>query len=149
MARGKSQAIKLRTVLPLGAVTLFSLFLFFWILPFQEFNPLSGIDFTAITFVFWLAFVGLLLIALGIVAMPEMKNTPARIAGFFFIAFGLIAFVFAVIIMIDGNINQIMSDVNLRFFVTLLFGVASVILLVDLVPRLISKKGMIETVANF
>ncbi len=149
MARGKSQAIKLRTVLPLGAVTLFSLFLFFWILPFQEFNPLSDIDFTAITFVFWLAFVGLILITLGIVALPEMKNLPARIAGFFFIGFGLVAFIFAVIIMVDGNISQIMNDLNLRFFVTLLFGIASIILLIDLVPRIISKKGMIETVANF
>lgn len=148
MVRGKSQATKLRTVLPLGTVTLFSLFLFFTILPLQEFNPFRDIDFTGAVFVFWLAFVGLVLITLGIVAMPEMRNIPARIAGFFFIAFGLLAFVFGLIIMIDGDVNAILNDPTLRFFATLLFGVATVILLADLIPRIISRKGMIEAVAN-
>ena len=145
MARGKDSARKLRSVLPLGAVTLFSLLLFFWIAPFDDLNPLRTVSFTGLVFVFWLAFIGLVLITLGILALPEMKNFPARFAGAFFIGFGLIALVFAVIVMIDGNINTLMDDNNLRFITTLLFGVASVILLADLIPRLSIGKGIIET----
>jgi len=145
MARGKDSARKLRSVLPLGAVTLFSLLLFFWIAPFDDLNPLRTVSFTGLVFVFWLAFIGLVLITLGILALPEMKNFPARFAGAFFIGFGLVALVFAVIVMIDGNINTLMDDNNLRFITTLLFGVASVILLADLIPRLSIGKGIIET----
>ncbi len=145
MARGKDSARKLRSVLPLGAVTLFSLLLFFWIAPFDDLNPLRTVSFTGLVFVFWLAFIGLVLITLGVLALPEMKNFPARFAGAFFIGFGLIALVFAVIVMIDGNINTLMDDNNLRFITTLLFGVASVILLADLIPRLSIGKGIIET----
>jgi len=145
MARGKDSARKLRSVLPLGAVTLFSLLLFFWIAPFDDINPLRTVSFTGLVFVFWLAFIGLVLITLGILALPEMKNFPARFAGAFFIGFGLVALVFAVIVMIDGNISTLMDDDNLRFITTLLFGVASVILLADLIPRLSIGKGIIET----
>ena len=145
MARGKTGATKLKTVLPLGAVTLFSLLLLFWIAPIDDINPLRTVTFTGLVFVFWLAFVGLLLISIGLLAMPEMKNPPARIAGFLFIVFGLIAFVFAVIIMIDGNISAIVDDPNIRFFATILFGITSIILLVDLLPRIGIGKGIIET----
>ncbi len=148
MAKGKTGAKKLRTVLPLGTVTLFSLLLFLWIAPIDDINPLRTVGFTGLVFVFWLIFVGLLLISIGILAMPEMENAPARIAGFLFIAFGLIAFIFAVVTMIDGNINAIMNDSNLRFFVTILFGITSVILLVDLIPRIGIGKGIVETVNN-
>jgi hypothetical protein len=146
MAKGKTGATKLRTVLPLGAVTLFSLLLFFWIAPIDDINPLRAVEFTGLVFVFWLIFVGLLLISIGILSMPEMQNTPARIAGFLFIAFGLIALVFAIVTMIDGNITTIMNDANLRFFTTILFGLTSVILLVDLIPRIGIGKGIVETV---
>lgn len=145
MARGKESAKKLRSVLPLGAVTLFSLLLFFWIAPFDDINPLRTVTFTGLVFVFWLAFIGLVLITLGILALPEMKNFPARFAGAFFIGFGLVALVFAVIVMIDGNINTLVDNNNLRFITALLFGVASVILLADLIPRLSIGKGIIQT----
>ncbi len=148
MARGKTGATKLRTVLPLGAVTLFSLLLLFWIAPIDDINPLRSVTFEGLVFVFWLIFVGLLLLSIGILALPEMENAPARIAGFFFIVFGLIAFIFAVIIMVDGNINAILNDANLRFFATILFGITSIILLIDLVPRIGIGKGIIETVNN-
>ncbi len=147
MVRGKKEAEQLRTVLPLGAVTLFTLFLFFWIAPIDQLNALRGVDFTSIVFVFWLAFVGLVLITLGVLALPEMENLPARIAGIFFIAFGLIALIFAILIMIDGNISVISTDQNLRFITALLFGVTAITLLADLVPRIITGKGIIE-VAN-
>ena len=146
MARGKTGATKLRTVLPLGAVTLFTLLLLFWIAPIDEINPLRTLNFEGVVFVFWLVFVGLLLISIGILAMPEMKNAPARIAGFLFIIFGLVAFIFAVVIMLDGNINAITADPNVRFFATILFAVTSIILLVDLIPRIGIGKGIIETV---
>jgi len=147
MVRGKKEATQLRSILPLGAVTLFSLFLFFWIAPIDQLNALRNVDFTSIVFVFWLAFVGLVLITLGVLALPEMGNTPARIAGIFFIGLGLVALVFAVLIMIDGNISAIMSDQNLRFITALLFGVVSIVLLADLIPRIVTGKGIIE-VAN-
>ena len=148
MARGKTGATKLQTVLPLGAVTLFSLLLLFWIAPIDDINPLRTVTFTGLVFVFWLVFVGLLLISIGILAMPEMKNAPARIAGFLFIVFGLVAFVFAVIIMIDGNISSIVDDPNVRFFATILFGITSIILLIDLIPRIGIGKGIIEATSN-
>lgn len=148
MARGQIGATKLRTVLPLGAVTLFSLLLFLWIAPIDDINPLRSVTFTGIVFVFWLIFVGLLLISVGILAMPEMKNAPARIAGFLFIAFGLIAFVFAIIIMMDGDINAIVDDPNVRFFATILFAITSIILLVELIPRIGIGKGIVETISN-
>ena len=146
MVRGKKEATALRSVLPLGAVTLFSLLLFFWIAPFDDLNPLRTVSFTGLVFVFWLAFIGLVLITLGVLALPEMKNFPARFAGAFFIGFGLIALVFAVIVMIDGNINAILNDANLRFFATILFGITSIILLVELIPRIGIGKGIVETV---
>lgn len=147
MVRGKKEAQQLRSVLPLGAVTLFSLFLFFWIAPIDQLNALRNVDFTSIVFVFWLAFVGLVLITLGVLALPEMGNTPARIAGIFFIGLGLVALLFAVLIMIDGNISAIMADQNLRFITASLFGVVSIVLLADLIPRIVTGKGIIE-VAN-
>jgi len=148
VVRGKTGATKLRTVLPLGAVTLFTLLLFLWIAPIDDINPLRDVTFTGLVFVFWLIFVGLLLLTIGILALPEMKNAPARIAGFFFIGFGLVAFVFAVIIMMDGNINAVMDDPNLRLFITFLFAVASIVLLVDLIPRIGIGKGIVETISN-
>lgn len=148
MARGQVGATKLRTVLPLGAVTLFSILLLLWIAPIDDINPLRDLDFEGVVFVFWLTFVGLLLISIGILTIPEMKNAPARIAGFLFIAFGLIAFIFAVIIMMGGNINAILSDPNLRFFATILFGITSIILLVELIPRIGIGKGIVETISN-
>ena len=146
MVRGKKEATQLRAILPLGAVTLFSLFLFFWIAPIDQLNALRNVDFTSIVFVFWLAFVGLVLISLGILALPEMGNTPARIAGIFFIGLGLVALIFAVLIMIDGNVSAVMADQNLRFITALLFGVVSIVLLADLLPRIITGKGIVEVV---
>jgi len=148
VARGQVGATKLRTVLPLGAVTLFSILLLLWIAPIDDINPLKSLDFEGVVFVFWLTFVGLLLISIGILTIPEMKNAPARIAGFLFIAFGLVAFIFAVIIMMGGNINSILSDPNLRFFATILFGITSIILLVELIPRIGIGKGIVETISN-
>ncbi len=148
MARGKSQAQKLRTVLPLGAVALFSLVLLFFIVPLSQFQALQSLNFTALTYTFWLFFVGLLFISIGILAIPDFKNTPAKIAGLFFIGFGLIAFIFAILVMVDGSIDVLLSDPNLRFFTTILFAGASIILLAELIPRILTGKGMVETARN-
>jgi len=146
MVRGKQGAEKLRTVLPLGAVSLFTLILFATIVPLDQFSAVQALDFTSLVFTFWLVFVGLLFISLGIISLPEVKSTPARFAGFFFIAFGLIALVFALVVMVDGSINVLLDDSNLRFFATILFFGATIILFADLVPRIISGKGMVQAV---
>ena len=146
MVRGQKGAEKLRTVLPLGAVALFTLILLFTIVPLEQFSAVQALDFTAVVFAFWLIFVGLLFISLGIISLPETKSLPARFAGFFFIGFGLVSLVFSLVVMFDGSINILLNDPSLRFFATILFAGASVILLADLVPRIITGKGMIEEI---
>jgi len=142
MVRGKQGAEKLRTVLPLGAVSLFTLILLFTIVPLDQFSAVQALDFTAVVFAFWLVFVGLLFISLGIISLPDIKSIPARFAGFFFIAFGLISVLFAGLVALDGSINVLLSDSNLRFFASILFAGATIILFVDLAPRIITGRGM-------
>ncbi len=79
--------------------------------------------------------------------MPEMKNTASKVGGGFLVGFGLVAFVFAVITIMQG-FDVIRGDENLRFVATLLFGGASIILLADIVPRIITGKGLIRVMAT-
>lgn len=137
----------LKATLPLAVVTLFTLLLFFWIAPIPAFNVLQEQSFESLVLSFWLLVVGLVFIILGIISMPEMKNTSSKIGGGFLVGFGLIAFVFAVITIMQG-FDVIRGDENLRFVATLLFGGASIILLADIVPRVITGKGLIREMAS-
>lgn len=137
----------LKKTIPLASVTLFTLLLFFWIVPIPAFNVLQSESFESIVFSFWLIVVGLVFITLGILSLPEMKNTASRIGGFFLIAFGLISFLFSIIAITQG-FDVLRGDDNLRFFTTILFGGGAIILLADLVPRLITGKGLIRTMAT-
>jgi len=137
----------LRATLPLAVVTLFTLLLFFWIAPIPAFNVLQEQSFESLVLSFWLLVVGLVFIILGILSMPEIKNTASKIGGGFLVGFGLIAFVFGVITIMQG-FDVIRGDENLRFVATLLFGGASIILLADIVPRVITGKGLIREMAS-
>lgn len=137
----------LKATLPLAVVTLFTLLLFFWIAPIPAFNILQEQSFESLVLSFWLLVVGLVFITLGILSMPEMKNTASKVGGGFLVGFGLVAFVFAVITIMQG-FDVIRGDENLRFVATLLFGGASIILLADIVPRIITGKGLIRVMAT-
>ena len=137
----------LRATLPLAVVTLFTLLLFFWIAPIPAFNVLQEQSFESLVLSFWLLVVGLVFIILGILSMPEMKNTASKIGGGFVVGFGLVAFVFAVVTIMQG-FDVIRGDENLRFVATLLFGGASIILLADIVPRVVTGKGLIREMAS-
>ena len=137
----------LRATLPLAVVTLFTLLLFFWIAPIPAFNVLQEQSFESLVLSFWLLVVGLVFIILGILSMPEMKNTASKIGGGFLVGFGLVAFVFAVVTIMQG-FDVIRGDENLRFVATLLFGGASIILLADIVPRVVTGKGLIREMAS-
>lgn len=137
----------LRATLPLAVVTLFTLLLFFWIAPIPAFNVLQEQSFESLVLSFWLLIVGLVFIILGILSIPEIKNTASKVGGGFLIGFGLIAFVFAIITIMQG-FDVIRGDENLRFVATLLFGGASIILLADIVPRVITGKGLIREMAS-
>jgi len=137
----------LRATLPLAVVTLFTLLLFFWIAPIPAFNVLQEQSFESLVLSFWLLVVGLVFIILGILSIPEIKNTASKVGGGFLIGFGLVAFVFAVITIMQG-FDVIRGDENLRFVATLLFGGASIILLADIVPRVITGKGLIRAMAT-
>lgn len=142
------QTVKdLKKTIPLGTITLFTLLLFFWIAPIPAFNVLQSQSFESLVFTFWLFVVALVFLTLGILSLPEMKNTASRLGGFFLIGFGLIALLFSVITLMQG-FDILRDDTNLRFLTTILFGGGAIILLADLVPRIITGKGLIRTMAT-
>lgn len=147
MVSNRQMVRDLKKTIPLATVTLFTLLLFFWVAPIPAFNVLQSISFESLVISFWLIVVGLVFLTLGILSLPEMKNTASRIGGFFLIAFGLVALLFSIITMSQG-IDVLLDDGNLRFFTTILFGGGAIILLADLVPRLIAGKGLIRTMAT-
>lgn len=140
---------KLKRVLPLGAVTIFTIILLFRIIPIALFEPIRNADLEDLVFGYWLVFIGFVFITIGVLALPSTKNTQGKIVSYFFIAFGIVALVFSIVTGVQG-FDTIQNDSNLRVMAMILFGTASVILLVDLVPRIFSKKGqgVIETVDN-
>lgn len=142
------QTVKdLKKTIPLATVTLFTLLLFFWIVPIPAFNVLQSVSFESLVFTFWLFVVALVFLTLGILSLPEMKNTASRIGGFFLIAFGLVALLFSAITLMQG-FDILRDDPNLRFLTTILFGGGAIILLADLVPRIITGKGLIRAMAT-
>lgn len=141
MARiSKSTFKKLKRVLPLGAVTFFSIFLLFWLVPFETFDVIRDSDFASSVFSFWFVFIGLLFISLGVIALPNTKNTAGRIASLFLIGFGVISLIFSGIAISEG-INEIAGDSNLRFMAIILFTGGTVILIAELIARTVTRKG--------
>jgi len=131
---------KLKRVLPLGTVTIFSLFLLLWLVPFSTFDVIRSSDFTSSVFSFWFVFIGLLFISLGVIALPSVKNTAGRIASLFLIGFGAISLIFSGIAITEG-INEIAGNSNLRFMAIILFTGGTIILIAELIARTVTRKG--------
>ena len=138
---------RLRNVLPLGAVTIFTLILLLWIAPLSQFDAVRALSFSSLVMSFWLAFVGFLFISIGVLAIPDMRNAPAKIAGLFFVGFGLIALIFSAVAITLG-IDVITGDQFINFFATILFAGATIILFADLLPRIGLGKGLIKATAQ-
>ncbi len=136
----KSPFKKLKRILPLGTVTIFSLFLLFWLVPFSTFDVIRESDFASSVFSFWFVFIGLLFIAIGVIALPNTKQTAGRIASLFLIGFGVISLIFSGIAFSEG-IDSIASNSNLRFMSIILFTGGTIILIAELVSRTITRKG--------
>ncbi len=136
----KSPFKKLKKVLPLGTVAIFSLFLLFWLVPFSTFDVIRDSDFASTVFSFWFVFIGLLFVAIGVIALPNTKHTSGRIASFFLMGFGVISLIYSGIAISEG-IDAIAGNSNLRFMAIILFTGGTIILFAELISRLVTRKG--------
>lgn len=142
------KALGYKITLPKAVLFAFTLLLFFWVAPVNEFNVLQSVSFESLTIAFFLGVSGFVLLIEGLASMPETKRGTSKIGAFILILLGFIAFAFSFIAISNGY-DILRDSAELRFMTTLLFGITSILLFITLIPEIFSRQSFVARLRNF
>lgn len=136
------KALGYKITLPKAVVFAFTLLLFFWVAPVDEFNVLREISFESLFIGGWLIVAGLGLFIEGLASLPETKRGTSKVGASILIIVGFTAFTFSALALI-GGVNILLDSVELRTITTILFGIASIVFFITLIPEVVSRKSFV------
>ena len=142
------RALGYKITLPKAVLFAFVLLLFFWVAPVDEFNILRTISFESLTITFFLGVAGFVLLVEGLASMPETKRGTSKAGAYILIGLGLIAFVFSVMVMVNGY-DILRDSTELRLITTFLFGAVAILAFITLIPEVVHRQSFVARLRNF
>lgn len=141
------KALGYKITLPKAVVFTFTLLLFFYIAPIDSLNILRQISFEGLVIAFWLGVVGFGLFIEGLASIPETKRGTSKAGASILIGLGFTAFTFGAISMIAGY-DILRDSAELRTITTILFGGASIVFFITLIPEVFSRQSFVARLRN-
>ena len=142
------KALGYKITLPKAVLFAFITLLFFWVAPISEFNILQSQNFEAMTIAFWLGVGGFVLLIEGLASMPETKRGTSKAGAYILIGLGFIAFIFSVIVMVNGY-DILRDSQELRLITTFLFGAVAILAFITLIPEVVHRESFVTKLRNF
>jgi len=141
------KALGYKITLPKAVIFAFTLLLFFWVAPIDEFNVLRSVSFESVFIGGWLIVAGLGLFIEGLASIPETKRGASKVGAMILIILGFTAFIFSALALI-GGVDILYDSVELKTITSILFGVASIVFFITLIPEVVSRKSFVARLRN-
>lgn len=142
------KALGYKITLPKAVLFAFITLLFFWVAPIDSLNFLQEQNFESMTIAFWLGVGGFVLLVEGLASMPETKRGTSKAGAIILIGLGFIAFIFSIVVMINGY-DVLRDSAELRLITTFLFGAVAILAFITLIPEVIHRESFVSRLRNF